>query len=470
MNKMPMIDEFQYKDALKESWKVPTVCKDWFLGEISKWISHHAIILGVPETYISVPLLVAVAYCSQHTSVKMDFHTEPTVLYGLVGGRSGTNKSASLQLVTDLLNNIDNINNDKASHLFDSGTMEGLMQAMRLNNGCILGCHDEFACFNDNLDKGSSGSSERARYLSLYSGSSWSRKTKTSGCIEMTDPRYSMIAFTQPFYATQFAMKNKMDGFFQRFLVSVPKETYIKMSEKRDLLIQNEHILDMQSVMGNIYDRCCKEKLTLEFVGEAKELYDAFYDPIVDFRRENVFEESRLSVKSKSLGLVMRVSGIICLLKNAIDKPGDNINKVTKSDFEMASRIVECSVDTAFSLLKSSKKVASKPGSSKIKEQLPEPENFSIDFAQKHQRLVQRILSQPSIPLSVVSRDKIYPVINSVSGSKVGNKFLLGLQHIGLGHISPVSKSFKRHHPKDDECHNRDEIRKKYKMLNLEES
>ena len=63
-----------------------------------KWISHHAIILGVPETYISVPLLVAVAYCSQHTSVKMDFHTEPIVLYGLVGGRSGTNKSASLQL------------------------------------------------------------------------------------------------------------------------------------------------------------------------------------------------------------------------------------------------------------------------------------------------------------------------------------------------------------------------------------
>ena len=35
------------------------------------------------------------------------------------------------------------------------------------------------------------------------------------------------------------------------------------MSEKRDLLIQNEHIWDMQSVLGNIYNRCCKEHWNL---------------------------------------------------------------------------------------------------------------------------------------------------------------------------------------------------------------
>ena len=55
------------------------------------------------------------------------------------------------------------------------------MQCLRLNDECMLGSHDEFASFNDNLDKGSSGNSERARYVSLYSATSWSKKTKTSG-------------------------------------------------------------------------------------------------------------------------------------------------------------------------------------------------------------------------------------------------------------------------------------------------
>ena len=67
----------------------------------------------------------------------------------------------------------------------------------------------------------------------------------------------------------------------------------------------------------------------------------------------------------------------------------------------------------------------------------------------------------------MVSRDKIYPVINNVSGSHIGNKFLLGLQHIGLGHISPPSKTFKRHQPDDTSCADKEERRKKYNKLNL---
>lgn len=172
MSKLVIIDELDYKSALQEAWKVNNECKNWFPTQISEWVSYHATILGVPETYIAVPLLIALSYCSQHTFVKMDFHTEPTLLYGLVVGRSGTNKSASLQLITDIVNGIQN-KNANADHLFDSGTLDGLMQCLRLNGDCMMGCHDEFASFNDNLDKGTSGSSERARYLSLYSATAW---------------------------------------------------------------------------------------------------------------------------------------------------------------------------------------------------------------------------------------------------------------------------------------------------------
>jgi len=86
--------------------EIPSKCDGWFPPEVCSWTSYHATLLGVPETYISIPFLVATAYCAQHTVVTIDFHTEPT-------------KSASLQLVMELINNIPNVN-PNAGHLFDS--------------------------------------------------------------------------------------------------------------------------------------------------------------------------------------------------------------------------------------------------------------------------------------------------------------------------------------------------------------
>ena len=227
MSKYQPIDETEYKECIKSAWKVELSTTDWFPSKITDWVNHHATILGVPDSYISVPLLVSVAYCSQHTTVNVgDLHVEPVILYALVCGRSGTNKSCSLQVILELLNGIEN--NTEGSHTFDSGTLEGLMQSMRLNNGTVMACHDEFSTFNDSLDKGNSGSCEKSRYLSLYSGASWSKKTKTSGNIEVIDPRLNMFAFTQPYYAAQFARNNLSDGFYQRFLISVPREVYVK--------------------------------------------------------------------------------------------------------------------------------------------------------------------------------------------------------------------------------------------------
>ena len=107
------------------------------------------------------------------------------------------------------------------------------MKPMKKNDGCIMAVHDEFASFNDSLDKGSAGASEKSRYLSLYSGSSWSKNTKTNGKPDLIDPRLSLIAYTQPYYATQFARNNYYDGFFQRFLLSVPEEVFITTTDKK---------------------------------------------------------------------------------------------------------------------------------------------------------------------------------------------------------------------------------------------
>ena len=106
----------------------------------------------------------------QHSLVNYDnIHSEPVLLYGLVIGRSGTNKSSALKTVMNLFHDIQNQSGDH-SHTFDSGTMDGLLKRLRENDRCILASHDEFSTFNDSIDKGSSGSSERSRFLSLFSG------------------------------------------------------------------------------------------------------------------------------------------------------------------------------------------------------------------------------------------------------------------------------------------------------------
>ena len=61
---------------------------------------------------------------------------------------SGTNKSAALQAVMNLIENID------GDHIFECGTLEGLMKSMEGNKETTLGCYDEFATFIDSLDKG----------------------------------------------------------------------------------------------------------------------------------------------------------------------------------------------------------------------------------------------------------------------------------------------------------------------------
>ena len=138
----------------------------------------------------------------------------------------GTNKSASLRMLVTEVEGIENENNDIESHTFVSGTMEGLMKAMHENNDSILGVFDEFSTLIDNIDKGSTGTSEKGRYLSLYSAVDWSKKTKASGNIHVKDPRLNIISFTQPFYAINFARNNIQDGFFQRFLVTVPIDVF----------------------------------------------------------------------------------------------------------------------------------------------------------------------------------------------------------------------------------------------------
>ena len=169
-----------YKRALNNSWDIPLDEENILPIEILTWLSKKSTELGVPKSYLLYPLITSVAYCMGLSEVVVtETYKEPVILYCLVSGRSGTNKSGSLNVMKNLLSAIEG--DTDRQHIFDSGTMEGLMGTLKANNGSVMCAVDEFATFLDALDKNSNGNAERSRYLSLWSGIDWSKKRNTEG-------------------------------------------------------------------------------------------------------------------------------------------------------------------------------------------------------------------------------------------------------------------------------------------------
>ena len=224
----------------------------------------------------------------------------------------------------------------------------------------------------------------------------------------------------------------------------------------------------MGNILNTIYQRCCCDNIRLVLCSDAQEIYENYHDEIVDFRKADLFEEARLSIKSKSLGLLLRISGIISLLRMALSNSDGSV--LEKSDIEMAMNIVNYSVLNAFSLLPS--KPSNGRSNTKLRKDvnktpLPNPENLTIEYLQQYQKVTKRFLNHDKILLATISKDKIYPVVNNESGSLIANRFVNGLQQLGFGYISPSSKSFKRYKPEGENCPGKDGLRKKYKMLNI---
>ena len=337
----------------------------WFPHDVADWIKTNSIRLGVPDQYIAIPLLVAVSYLARNTVVKyvldleeeertvdeeiicaeMDLHVEPIILYGVVAGESGTNKSGSLNLISNLVDSVPNAHGVDTNHILDAFSLDGLMVAMKKNGGCALGLFDELSSFNDALDIGNKGNYERARFLSLYNGTIWQKTTKTSGDIKITSPRYNMAAFTQKSKLVKFAKENDDNGFFARFLVGCPPQRTVYMEEKKTILRRPSNLINMTRVFRKIYNR---GNLILKLSSEAKDMYDSHHDDIATFKKESSGDSFAKSMKSKSLGLVMRLAAVLSEIRNALkestsDEAPEYDEIVTELDFQRAQKIIDYS-------------------------------------------------------------------------------------------------------------------------------
>jgi len=173
------------------------------------------------------------------------------------------------------------------------------MKTLNENNGTIMGIYDEFSTFLDNLDKGTTGASEKGRYLSLFSAVDWSKKTKSAGSLNIKDPRFCMVSFTQPYYAYNFVQNSQHDGFFQRFLITTPKEVLVMIDEKLEMVEKSKgNLIEMSSIFQLIFDHC-QNGNEIVLNKEAFNQYKIVHDEIVKFRAQDLFEDDKAKYKIK---------------------------------------------------------------------------------------------------------------------------------------------------------------------------
>ena len=298
----------------------------------------------------------------------------------------GTNKSGALKKVLEVFEKFEISNPSKSQ--FESGTLEGLMTDLKGNNNTMVGIFDEFSTFKDSLDKGTSGSSEKGRFLSLFNASKWSKSTKSCGSMILIDPRFNLISYTQPYYACNFARNNTSDGFFQRFLMTLPKEEFVEVEDK-EKKIENEAdgLIDFSNIFGKIYQYCTEGQRYLSLNDDAYNLYKLYHNEIVDYRKKDLFEESRVSLKSKSVGIMLRLSGILCYLRKAVS--GNFSQKVNEDDVLRATNIIRYSNAVSFALINENYKPISTNRPTKIP--LPKPENITLDFLIPYSNTVKKL-------------------------------------------------------------------------------
>ena len=76
-----------------------------FIPSVSKWLKTKSKVLNVPHSYLAIPLIVAVSHLLRQSEVRIldGEHSQPCIVYGLVAGKIGTNKSGAMEVVRRLI-------------------------------------------------------------------------------------------------------------------------------------------------------------------------------------------------------------------------------------------------------------------------------------------------------------------------------------------------------------------------------
>ena len=230
------------------------------------------------------------------------------------------------------------------------------MKALIQIDGCMFAAIDEFSTFVDAIDERGGGNADRSRYLSLWSGVSWKKKTKTAGLESVENPRFQFTSFLQNFFLMDMIVnRNQFDGFLPRFIVATPKEVFVPIKEKMQQVFGPED-LDMEDLLSSMHSCFYPQGVTFKVDGEAMKPFEAFHDDyVMNERKKDLFDDKKSMILSKAIGNVLRISGIQAALRygEALSR-GDDVPEqpvICKEDMMRSISLVKYSVECMMSLV-----------------------------------------------------------------------------------------------------------------------
>ena len=144
--------------------------------------------LSVPDTAILFGLMSIVSFMLAHSSVKCvgTRWTEPVILWMVVAMPTGSGKSTIFRFLLELMKRVRSKCGRKDSDpswTMDETSFEKMGAMMAENDGRLLGIHDELSSFLTSINlynsKGLSESRDMNKFLELYCGFPWKRRTGT---------------------------------------------------------------------------------------------------------------------------------------------------------------------------------------------------------------------------------------------------------------------------------------------------
>ena len=247
-------------------------------------------------------------------------------------------------------------------------------------------------------------------------------------------------------------------------------EEFVDPDTKEDVINdETDNLINLADVFEKIYDACGGDAV-ITMTKEAYVLYKEYQREVIAFRKQDLFEEARVSVKSKSVGIMVRLSGILSLLREGVSRDSFQSFKleITKEDVVRAINIVRYSNEISFHLL-NEKNEKIKSGVKAAKSPVPHPDEMSVEFLVPYHKKVKILMDNEFTPIADINKNNVYPIINNERSNDVGMRFVKGLVALGFGEIKNVNgrNGFKRYNPDDENCPEREALKQKYKKLNL---
>lgn len=329
--------------------------------------------MGFPIDYTALAMLAAVSTAiGSSTRIRnFDNWMEPCILFSVIVGEPGTNKSHPLSAILKPLLDIDKAEYEsyKAKYadyerrlqlqqgkkseddededlqrpirrqiIVDDVTIEALMQIMDENPRGVCLYNDEFSSFLDNMDRYTHGSSEQA-YLSMFNGNPISKNRKGEKLsLRINDPFITITGTIQLGIITDLMEgRRKKNGFFERLVFAYPKKEIFPLWKDLRKKKSSDHYHLWERTIVSLYDesnrRIADGGRVLTLSEEACEVIDKWQQMNIERIRNEANSNIRVMYSKASI-YILRFCLLLHELENSCldtDKEVLNMHTVEKA-------------------------------------------------------------------------------------------------------------------------------------------